>query len=67
MFKQKQDVPKVDDFGLFLGPIVPEKTQNIAENQNFSQELHPYEYQITQVTGQISNNFIPAESTVESL
>ena len=51
MFKQKQDVPKVDDFGPFLDPIYPQKTQNIAKKQIFFQNLHPYDYQITQVPG----------------
>ena len=51
MFKRKQDVPKVDDFDPFLGPIYPQKTQNIAKNQNFFQNLHPYDYKITQVPG----------------
>ena len=51
MFKQKQDIPKADGFGPFLGPIFSQKTQNIAKNQNFSQKLHPYDYQITQVPG----------------
>ena len=35
MFKRKQDVPKVDGFALFLDLIYPQKTQNIAKNQNF--------------------------------
>ena len=48
MFKQKQDVAKVDDFGPFLDPIYPQKTQNIAKDQNFFQKLHPFDYQITQ-------------------
>ena len=46
MFKQKRDVPKVDGFGPFLGPIFPPKTQNIAKIQIFSQKLHPYDYHI---------------------
>ena len=46
---QKQDVPKVDDFGLFLDLIYPHKTQNIAKNENFFQKLYPFDYQITQV------------------
>ena len=49
MFNQKRDVLKVDGFGPFLGPIYPQKTQNIAKNQNFFQKLYPYDYQITQV------------------
>ena len=51
MFKWKRDVPKVDGFGPFLGPISPQKTQNIPKKQNFIQKLHPYDYQITQVPG----------------
>ena len=51
MFKQKQDVPKVDGFGPFLDPISPQKTKNIAKNQNFFQNLNPYDYKITQVAG----------------
>ena len=51
MFKQKQDVPKVDDFGPVLDPIYPQKTQNIAEDQNFFHNLHPFDYQMTQVPG----------------
>ena len=35
MLKQKQDVPKVDGFGPFLGLISPQKTQNIAKTQTF--------------------------------
>ena len=48
MFNQKQDAPKVDDFGPLSGPIYLQKTQNIAKNQIF-QKLHPYDYQLTQV------------------
>ena len=32
---RKQDVPKVDGFGPFLGLIYPWKTQNIAKKQSF--------------------------------
>ena len=48
VFKRKRDVPKVDGFGLFLGPVYLQKIQNIANNQIFSQNLHLYDYQITQ-------------------
>ena len=51
MFNWKLDVPKVDGFGSFLGPIYPQKTHNIAKNQIFFQKLNPYDYQITQVPG----------------
>ena len=46
---RKQDVPKVDGFGPFLGLIYPWKTQNIGKKTTFSQKLHPYEYKIIQV------------------
>ena len=46
MFKSKQDLPKDDDFGPFLDPIFPQKTQNIDKNQNFFQKLYSYDYQI---------------------
>ena len=49
VFKRKWNVPKFDGFGPFLDPIYPQKTQNIATNQNFFQKLHPYDYQIAQV------------------
>ena len=54
MFQQKQDVPKVDDFRQFLDPIYPQKTQNIAKKKKKKivfQNLHLYDYQITQVPG----------------
>ena len=46
---RKQDVPRVDGFGSFLGLIYPWKTENIAKKTKFSQKLHPYDYKITQV------------------
>ena len=46
---RKQDVPKVDGFGPFLGLIYPWKTQNIAKKTKFFQKLNPYDYKITQV------------------
>ena len=51
MFNRKQDVPKVDNFGPFLGPIYSQETQNTVKNQSFFQKLHPYDYQLTQVAG----------------
>ena len=51
MFKRKRDVPKNDAFDPFSGSISPQKIQNIAKNQNFFQKLHPYDYQVTQVSG----------------
>ena len=35
MFKAKREIPKVEGFGHFLGPINPWKIQNIARNENF--------------------------------
>ena len=35
VFKHKRDVPKVYSYGPFLGPIYPQKTKNVAKNQNF--------------------------------
>ena len=57
MFKWKRDVSKVNDFGLFLDPIYHLKTQNIAKNQFFFHNLHPYDYQITQVPGKSQNSY----------
>ena len=37
LFKQKQDVPKVDGFG----PMFTQKTQNIAKNQNNDYQITP--------------------------
>ena len=51
MFKRKQEVPKVDGFGPFLGPISPQKTENIVKNQKPFQKLHTYDHQVTQVSG----------------
>ena len=64
MFNRKQNRHKVAGFGLFLGLIYPQKTQKFAKNQIFFQKLHPYDYQITQVPGKISNLFKPAEIAI---
>ena len=57
MFKGKWDVPKIDGFGPFLGPIYSQKTQNIPKNQNFFQKLNPHVYQIIQVPDKSQNSY----------
>ena len=35
MFKRKRDVPKVEGFGLFLGPFTPEKPKILSKTRIF--------------------------------
>ena len=42
---------------MILDPIYHLKTQNIAKNQFFFHNLHPYDYQITQVPGKSQNSY----------